>query len=151
MSWNSLCRPDGLNLRDSPASASKVLGLKVCVTTAWLFLPFYLPMYQCFACMYVCAPCRGQKRASNLLELELNWVVTTMCMLGTEPGFSARTVSVLNCTAISPAPTSSLLGHGLSVFFFFKWVCVCPCEYVIVYMSVSVCEWASEQPQVCHL
>jgi hypothetical protein len=31
----------GLELRNLPSSASQVLGLKVCITTAWLFLYFY--------------------------------------------------------------------------------------------------------------
>ena len=30
LSWNSLCRPGCLELRNSPASASQVLGLKSC-------------------------------------------------------------------------------------------------------------------------
>ena len=50
LSWNSLCRPScpethsidqaGLKLTNLPASASQVLGLKVCVTTARLRLLF---------------------------------------------------------------------------------------------------------------
>ena len=46
----SLCSPGcpgthsvdqaGLELRNLPASASQVLGLKVCTTTAWLFVCF---------------------------------------------------------------------------------------------------------------
>jgi hypothetical protein len=32
----------GLELRNPPASASQVLGLKVCATTAWLFTVFYV-------------------------------------------------------------------------------------------------------------
>ena len=34
LSWNSLCRPGWLELRDPPASASQVLGLKACTTMA---------------------------------------------------------------------------------------------------------------------
>jgi hypothetical protein len=36
LSWNSLCTVDqaGLKLRDPPASAFRVLGLKACATTA---------------------------------------------------------------------------------------------------------------------
>jgi hypothetical protein len=47
----SLCIPDcpethsvdqaGLELRNPPASASQVLGLKACVTTAWLVFFFF--------------------------------------------------------------------------------------------------------------
>ena len=33
LSWNSLCRQAGLELRNPPASASQVLGLKACATT----------------------------------------------------------------------------------------------------------------------
>jgi hypothetical protein len=40
----------GLKLRNSPASASQVLGLKVCTTTAWLFLNVYFYVYA-----YICA------------------------------------------------------------------------------------------------
>jgi hypothetical protein len=36
LSWNSLCRPAGLELRNPPASASRVLGLKMCATTPGL-------------------------------------------------------------------------------------------------------------------
>ncbi|EEQ62534.1 hypothetical protein CBFG_06246 [Clostridiales bacterium 1_7_47FAA] len=31
-----------LKLRNPPASASRVLGLKACATTAWLHSPFYI-------------------------------------------------------------------------------------------------------------
>ena len=31
----------GLKVKDSPASASQVLGLKACATTAWLHGPLY--------------------------------------------------------------------------------------------------------------
>jgi hypothetical protein len=31
----------GLELRNPPASASQVLGLKACVTTAWLFTEYF--------------------------------------------------------------------------------------------------------------
>jgi hypothetical protein len=36
---------DGLELRNSPASASQVLGLKACATTAWLFFIYLLFIY----------------------------------------------------------------------------------------------------------
>ena len=63
--------------------------------------------------MYVCTMCvlgahRHQKKAPDTpgtgvicrqLSCALSWWV-----LGTKPGSSARTVSVLNCTAISQAP-----------------------------------------------
>jgi hypothetical protein len=36
----------GLELKNLPASASQVLGLKACPTTAWLLILFYV--YVCF-------------------------------------------------------------------------------------------------------
>lgn len=51
-------------------------------------------MYGCFACMNVHVPhvCRGQKRKSNLLGLEL-WLLAAMWVLGIEPEFSIRTAT----------------------------------------------------------
>ena len=53
-----LCNPDcpgthsvdqaGLELRDPPASASQVLGLKVCVTAAWRISGFDLKLFNLF-------------------------------------------------------------------------------------------------------
>jgi hypothetical protein len=51
----------GLELRNPPASASRVLGLKACATTTQLlfvvlrFILFYV--YECLVLMYVCTPC----------------------------------------------------------------------------------------------
>ena len=49
-------------------------------------------------CVHISASdCGGQSRASDLLELELQAVVSHLPgMLGTEPGSSARTVVSLN-------------------------------------------------------
>jgi hypothetical protein len=59
----SLCSPGcpkihsvdqaGLELRDPPASASPVLGLKACTTTAWLFLGFCLVGFFVFVFVFV--------------------------------------------------------------------------------------------------
>jgi hypothetical protein len=56
----------GLELRNPPASASQVLGLKACATTAPHLLTFFKICFisWCFACMYVCM------RVSDPLELE---------------------------------------------------------------------------------
>jgi hypothetical protein len=43
----------GLELRNPPASASRVLGLKACTTTAWLYVSFFLFSFW-FACLFVC-------------------------------------------------------------------------------------------------
>jgi hypothetical protein len=81
----SLCSPGcpgthsvaqaGLKLRNLPVSASQVLGLKACATTAWLGL---FSFYECFACLRVCTcdvyvPGEG---VSDSLELELQVVVS---------------------------------------------------------------------------
>jgi hypothetical protein len=57
----------GLELRNLPASASRVLGLKVCATTAWLIWMFYLRVCLCTVCMPDTH--RGQKRAPDPWEL----------------------------------------------------------------------------------
>ena len=46
--------------------------------------------------------CRDQKKVSDLLELELQLVVATKEVLGSELRYFARTASVFNCWAISP-------------------------------------------------
>ena len=50
-----------------------------------------------FVCVPLCVPDvhRDQKRALDSLELELQMVVTTMWVLGTEPRSSTRAVSAL--------------------------------------------------------
>ena len=58
-------------------------------------------MYDYIACMYVNAPVlynalRDQKRASDLLELQLKTVVRHHVVLGIEPGSSARAARAIN-------------------------------------------------------
>lgn len=54
-------------------------------------------------CVYVCTPHvrltpnGGQNRVSDLLELELQVVVTAMWALRIEPMSSGRAASVINC------------------------------------------------------
>ena len=61
---------------------------------------FYV--YECFACVYVCvslcAPdtLSDQKKVLDSLELELQMVLSTMWVLGTELRSSTRAVSALN-------------------------------------------------------
>jgi hypothetical protein len=44
LSWNSLCRPGWSTTQKSPASTSRVLGLKACTTTAWFRLHSLVPV-----------------------------------------------------------------------------------------------------------
>lgn len=53
-----------------------------------------LCFHVCMWTMYVQCLWRPEKKVLNALELE-SWGV--MCMLGTEPGFSAEAASILNC------------------------------------------------------
>jgi hypothetical protein len=46
LSWNSLCNQAGFELRNQPASASQVLGLKACATTARLTALFLTLMFR---------------------------------------------------------------------------------------------------------
>jgi hypothetical protein len=48
------------------------------------------------ACVHVCVSHRGQKRVSDSLEVKLEMVGTAMCVLGTEPGSSAREKSAVD-------------------------------------------------------
>lgn len=76
------------------------------------FHKFCLRTYGCFACAYVSAPFAcwahgGQKRALNLLKLELNmWA--TIQVLGYKPQ-SSRTASALKYRIISPASRQGVL------------------------------------------
>ena len=76
-----------------------------------VFRMFLFCVFGSFPCVCACAPhvCsayRGQKRASDPLELKLEskWAATEM--LGTEPRSSGRRASALNCWATTPALTS---------------------------------------------
>lgn len=54
---------------------------------------------------------RGQKMVSDVLELELQIVVSCLdWMLGTELGSSSKAVCTSNCQAISPVPTLETSG-----------------------------------------
>lgn len=54
----------------------------------------------------------GYKRVLGVLELELQMVMTTMGVLGIEPRFFVRAISVLIHGAISPAPVSPTFAEG---------------------------------------
>ena len=62
-----------------------------------------MPEYMCV--FYMCSGvCRGQKRVLDVLELELQAVVSHLVRaLGTEPGSSVRAANALNPQVISPA------------------------------------------------
>ena len=60
-------------------------------------------MNRCFVCMYVCvlyvclvANRRGPQETLDLLELELEMVVSHQCILGTELRSSGKAATVLN-------------------------------------------------------
>ena len=54
----------GLELRNPPASASQVLGLKTCLTTAQLF--FFLKIYLFIVCEYTVAVFRHTRRGHRI-------------------------------------------------------------------------------------
>lgn len=64
-------------------------------------------MHECFACMYICVPhaslviCGGQKRGSDILELELGIAVILQRVTRVDFQSSART-SAPKHSAISP-------------------------------------------------
>ena len=60
-----------------------------------------LPTYMCV--YYVSGAQGGQKERSGALELDLQTVVSCQLVLGIDPRSSARTISILNHRAISPA------------------------------------------------
>ena len=94
----------GLELRNPPASAFWVLGLKACAITAQLENYF---MYEYFAFPYVCTTC------VCLVYTEIRWkywipwswncrlLWAAVWVLGTEQGSSAKATSVLTCWAAS--------------------------------------------------
>jgi hypothetical protein len=58
----------GLELRNPPVSASQVLGLKVCATTAWLFRLFYFfNIYLFIICKYTVAVLDTPEEASDFV------------------------------------------------------------------------------------
>lgn len=52
-------------------------------------------MFACLCTVHILCPWR-RKRASDLLDLELQVVLSYMWMLGTKCGFFARSVNALN-------------------------------------------------------
>jgi hypothetical protein len=72
--------PVGLKLRNLPASASQVLGLKVCATTARHFFNLILVSFICVSvCICVCASCAynacSGQRAIESRNLEQQTIV----------------------------------------------------------------------------
>ena len=65
LSWNSLCRPDWPLLRNLPASACQLLGLKACATTP----SFHCSLGQFFA-----------SQLSALITCDLKGVIKLMCL-----------------------------------------------------------------------
>lgn len=62
-------------------------------------------------CMYTSYRAQeSQKKSLNLLELELQVIVSHHMGAGTESGFSAGTASIFNCWVISPAPIHLIFG-----------------------------------------
>lgn len=55
-------------------------------------------MYVCAS--HVCGVCRGQKRALDFMEVELDRVVSYYVVLGLKPQSSGRVTSVLTCWGI---------------------------------------------------
>ena len=78
----------------------------------------------CRCTVYACSAQRGQKRASEAMDLELQTALTFLWLLGIKRGSSERAVSVLNLGAISLAPNliSNLEISTLRFFFFFFFV-----------------------------
>lgn len=60
---------------------------------------FTLYIYECFACMQVCAPCVSGAAVvkKRVLKLELQRVVSCYKDAGTDPMSSVRITSALNC------------------------------------------------------
>ena len=106
----SSCRPGWPRThRDLPASASQVLGLKACATTAWqtcifIFILFYFN-FMIYLSFILCA-------LVWRCQVPWNWIFrqlwAAMWVLGIESGSSGRAVSALNRWAISPAPWSCI-------------------------------------------
>jgi hypothetical protein len=90
-----------LELRNPPASASQVLGLKALATTTQLF--FFLRFIYFYICELLSSDTPEEGIGSHY-----RWLWATMWLLGIELRTSGRTASALNLWAISPAPSCGL-------------------------------------------
>ena len=120
----SLCSPGcpgthsvdqaGLELRNQPASASRVLEFKVCISTAGLGLCTFKNYYLLNVYEYTVAVSDKQEEG---IRSHYRWLWATMWLLGIELRISGRVVSALNCWAISPAPEDHFdIRHGNAEF-----------------------------------
>lgn len=80
----------------------------------------YFYGYECFVCIYVCAPhaclvSTGQKRESDLSELEL-LLRATMWMLGTQPRVSTRATVFVSAKPSLQLPRLRNVSVSLSYF-----------------------------------
>ena len=108
----TLCRPGWPQThRDPPVSASQVLRLKACTTTAWTcyvfilsftcqgVLPAYMAVYHMHA-----VPTEVRRRSQMPWNQSYRWLRSTMWMLGSKCGSSGRARSTPNHRAIFPIP-----------------------------------------------
>ena len=103
----------GLELRDPPASASPVLGLKVCTTTTWLF---YFFLSRCcwswwlvWEILFVCLPLPSMllgKRSHTVLPLCETWF-----------GFCDSHLAALTCSSVLVPSTPCIYHHRFSYIF----------------------------------
>lgn len=137
----------------------------------WMILLLFFTMFMCLCVVLVreCIVYRGQKRASDSLELELQAIISNpTCVLGPKHGSSARTATALNHWAINPASAGNNLWcfNSISFLFFFfllvpekwnhlqptvQWVSVGPHGYAVLAVSFRMClsyQW-SPAPTSC--
>jgi hypothetical protein len=83
--------------------------------------PPTIHMYECFACMYVCAPCvclvptEVRRRCQILWNWSYKRLWATVWVLGIELGFFVRVASALNCWTTSPAQETQIMSEWVSV------------------------------------
>ena len=67
-------------------------------------------MYECFACVYVCAPCAGQRSGEDLRFPDSGTGVTEspVWVLGIEHRSSATIINVFNSGTVLPVPRVNL-------------------------------------------
>ena len=128
LSWNSLCRPGWLELRNPPASASQVLELKACSTTAWRYIYIYFNLT-----LFYVHWCEGVR----YLELDCyRQLWAAMQVLGIKPMSSGRAVGALNHWPISLAPRRD---HICMLYVCDIYVCACAvAQYIYTYIYVCV-------------